>query len=163
MGPTERVVPSPLDRGPYGRSIAGDKARVLVVDDDPRVRSAIGQTIALEIDLVLVARAADAATALVLFEGADPSVALVDLALPDTQTGLDLVRDLALRPGCAVVAMSIYGGLRESALGAGAVRFVEKDGDIDAVLKAIRAASALGHGPRTTPRLRHLAQPARDA
>jgi DNA-binding NarL/FixJ family response regulator len=116
--------------------------RLLVVENDVRVRSAIVQTIALEPDLVMVAAAADAATALVLAGSADPSVALVDVLLPDDVTGLALLRSLSQRPGCAVVAMSVRGGLRAAALAAGAVAFVEKESDIDALLDKVRAAAA---------------------
>lgn len=118
--------------------------RLLVVEDDARVRAAIGQTIALEAGLVVVAVTADAAAALVLAECAGPSVALVDMLIPDEAAGLALVRSLGRRPGCAVVAMSVRGGLRQAALAAGAVTFVEKD-DIDAVLDAIRAAAPPHH------------------
>jgi DNA-binding NtrC family response regulator len=114
--------------------------RLLVADDDARVRTAIGQTIALEAGLVMVAVAADAAATLVLAERTGPSVALVDVLIPDEATGLALVRSLGRRPGCAVVAMSVRGGLGQAALAAGAVAFVEKD-DIDAVLDAVRAAA----------------------
>ena len=103
--------------------------------------AAIGQTIALESDLVIVAEAADATTARALADGADPSVALVDVLLPDDVTGLALVTSLNQRPGCAVVAMSVRGGVRARALAAGAVAFVEKGGDIDALLAAVRAAA----------------------
>jgi DNA-binding NarL/FixJ family response regulator len=116
--------------------------RLLVVDDDPRVRQAIAPTIALEPDLVMVAEAADATTAMALADSADPSVALVGVLIPDGTTGLALVRSLADRPGCAVVAMSVRGGLRHAALAAGAVAFVEKSSDIDAVLDAVRRAAA---------------------
>jgi DNA-binding NtrC family response regulator len=115
--------------------------RVLVVDDDCRVRTAIGQTIALEGDLVMVAEAADATTALALAERAGPAVALVDLLLPEDTTGLGLVASLARRPGWAVVAMSVRSSLRAAARAAGAVAFVEKGGDIDAILNAVRAAA----------------------
>jgi DNA-binding NarL/FixJ family response regulator len=114
--------------------------RLLVAEDDARVRVAIGQTIALEAGLVMVADAADAAAALTLAERTGPSVALVDVLIPDAATGLALVRTLGQRPGCAVVAMSVRGGLGQAALAAGAVAFVEKD-DIDAVLDAVRAAA----------------------
>jgi CheY-like chemotaxis protein len=117
--------------------------RLLVVDDDPRVLHAITLTIALERDLVIVAAAADAITALAFAEGTAPSVALIDVLLPDELGGLALVRSLARRPNCRVVAMSVRGGLRHAALAAGAIAFVEKSGDIDAVLDAVRAAAAL--------------------
>lgn len=95
---------------------------------------------ALDADLVVAAKATDAADALALAERADPSVALVDVLLPDSTTGLALVTSLAQRPGCAVVAMSVRGSLRAAAIAAGSVAFVEKDGDIDAILDAVRAA-----------------------
>jgi DNA-binding NarL/FixJ family response regulator len=117
----------------------------LVVDDDARVRAAIGQTIAGEADLILVAEAADAPAALVLVEATKPAVALADVLIPDDATGLALVRALAQRPGCAVVAMSIRGGLRLAALDAGAAAFVEKGSDIDAILDTVRAAARPQH------------------
>jgi two-component system, NarL family, response regulator DesR len=130
----------------------GRPIRLLVADDDARVRAAIGQTIALEAGLVVVAAAADAEAALVLAERTGPSVALVDVLIPDEAAGLALVHSLAQRPGslaqrpgCAVVAMSVHSGLRHAALAAGAVAFVEKAGDIDAVLATIRAAAPPHH------------------
>jgi DNA-binding NarL/FixJ family response regulator len=119
-----------------------DPIRVLIVDDDPRVLQAIGSTIALEADMVTVAEAADAKTALAVAEDTKPSVALVDVLLPDDVTGLALVRSLQQRPGCEVVAMSVRSGLRAAARAAGAVAFVEKGGDIDALLQAVRLAAA---------------------
>jgi DNA-binding NarL/FixJ family response regulator len=72
----------------------------------------------------------------------DPAVALVDVLLPEEVTGLALVRSLKQRPGCAVVAMSVRGGLRAAALAAGAVAFVEKESDIDALLNTVRTAAS---------------------
>ena len=136
-----------------GRAWSFDQARtsggepdgvigVLIVDDDPRVLQAIRSTIALESDMVMVAQAADARTALAAAEDSEPSVALVDVLLPDDVTGLALVRGLAQRSGCAVVAMSVRSGLRAAARAAGAVAFVEKSSDIDALLQAVRLAAA---------------------
>lgn len=120
---------------------AGGPTRVLLVDSDARVRSALRQTIALESDLTVVADAAGADHARLAAERTLPSVALVELLLPDTATGLALVRALTARPGCAVVAMSMRGGLGSAAREAGAVAFVDKGVHIDAVLDAVRAAS----------------------
>jgi two-component system response regulator DesR len=130
-GDTEQMTCSRFPAGPV---------RLLVADDDARVRAAIVQTIGLEAGLVVVAAAAGAAAALVLAERTGPSVALVDMLIPDEAAGLALVHSLARRPGCAVVAMSVRGGLRHAALASGAVAFAEKD-DIDAVLDAVRAAA----------------------
>src|ERR1700728_1937200 len=117
-----------------------DPITVLIVDDDPRVLQALGSTIALEADMVTVAEAADVRTALAVAEDTKPSVALVDILLPDDVTGLALVRSLHQRPECEVVAMSVRNGLRSAARAAGAVAFVEKGSDIDALLQAVRLA-----------------------
>lgn len=116
--------------------------RVLVVDDDARVRAALSQTIALESGLVMVAAVADTAAALAWAERCDSDVALIDLFLPELASGLTLVRLLAQRTRCPVVAMSMRGGLRTAALAAGASSFVEKDWDIDAVLHAVWTAAS---------------------
>ena len=50
------------------------------------------------------------------------------------------MHSLSRRPGCAVVAMSGRGGLREAALAAGAFALVDKSGDIDAILNTVRAS-----------------------
>jgi two-component system response regulator DesR len=115
--------------------------RLLVVDDDARVRTAIAQTVALESDIVIVAEANGARVAVALAERTEPSVALVDVLLPDAATGVGLVRTLERRRDCAVVAMSVRGGFRCAALTAGAVAFVEKGSDIEAILNAVRGAA----------------------
>jgi DNA-binding NarL/FixJ family response regulator len=118
------------------------RIRLLVADDDPRVLAAIGATIALAADMVMVAAAADAPAALACAERTGPWVALVDVLIPDAITGLELVAGLAREPACGVVAMSVRSGFRQAALAAGAVAFVEKSGDIDAILDAVRSAAA---------------------
>lgn len=115
--------------------------RVLVVDADPRVRTAILETLALEADMVMVAGTANVVDAVAVAEDGDVSVALVDLLIPDQVAGLGLVRSLRLK-GCSVVAMSVRSGLGDAALTAGAAGFVEKSGDIEAVLSAVRAAAS---------------------
>ena len=131
-----RVAPNSRDTDPPPSPI-----RVLVIDDDARVRAAITQTIGLEDDLQVVGEAWDAVTATASAAETEPSVVLVDVLLPDETTGLELVRRLNQRPACAVVAMSVRSGLRGPALAAGARAFVEKGIDIEAVLAAVRAAA----------------------
>ena len=130
----------PLETPDKGDGPSSHPVRLLLVDRDARVRSAIHETITLESDLTLVAEAADASAALAMADSTSPAVALVDLLLPDIGTGLDLVHSLSQRPGCAVVAMSGQGGLREAALAAGAFALVDKSGDIDAILTTVRAS-----------------------
>jgi DNA-binding NarL/FixJ family response regulator len=115
-----------------------ENVRVLVIDDDRRVRTAIRETIALEADMDVVGEASDLAAALALASCATPDVALVDVLLPDLRTGLELVRILSTTSGCSVLAMSVQSHLAAAGLAAGALGFVEKNADIDAVLNAIR-------------------------
>lgn len=123
----------------------GGPVRVLVVDDDARVRTGLAETIASEADLSVVATANTAASALAGAESTHPSVALVDVLLPDAATGLGLVGALGERAECAVVAISVRSELRDAALAAGARAFVEK-GDVETVLVALRTAARRGRG-----------------
>jgi hypothetical protein len=72
LAPTERA--SSPDQACTDPSEPKDPIRVLIVDDDPRVLQAIGSTIALEADMVTVAEAADARTALAVAEDTKPWV-----------------------------------------------------------------------------------------
>jgi DNA-binding NarL/FixJ family response regulator len=137
--PTDAAV-SVLGRG-LEASRPGRPIRVIVIDDDARVRAAIGETVGLEADLVVVAEAASADAALALVERTCPAVALVDVRLPDDTSGLALINRLSQRQGCAVVAMSVRSGLRHPALAAGASAFVEKGGDVDSLIEAVRTAA----------------------
>ncbi len=119
---------------------ASQLIRVLVVEEDARVQGAITATIALETDLILVGAYADTANALAAAALSRPAVALVNVPRLEKELGLDLIRALSLTSSCAVVAMSARGGLRRAALDAGAVAFVQKSGDIDAMLAAVRHA-----------------------
>jgi DNA-binding NarL/FixJ family response regulator len=142
--PVRQVGEDPL--GPAGspRHEPRLPLRLLVVDDDVRVLAAIRETIALEADLLIVGEAANAASAVVVATAVRPCVALLDTLLPDDRTGLTLVRTMS-RSVCAVVAMSVRGDLRRSALAAGATAFVEKSDDIDMLLNSVRRAARLAH------------------
>jgi CheY-like chemotaxis protein len=66
-----------------------------------------------------------------------PVVALVDVLLPSRADGVEFVRALARR-GRPVVATSVSAAVRDDALAAGAVRFVEKAPDAQRLLTALR-------------------------
>ena len=65
------------------------------------------------------------------------AVAVVDVYLPGKDDGLELLRILSGQLGIPVVAISIEGSARESALDAGAVRFLEKTNVPDRLLEAL--------------------------
>jgi DNA-binding NarL/FixJ family response regulator len=115
--------------------------RVLIIEDDPRVRAALLQTLGSNPDLhVLAAGSGQDAVALLARKPAD--VVLLDIGLPAERDGIDLIRRLA--PSTPVVAVSINGAARATALGAGAHSYHEKDGDVDGLLGALRAAAKAG-------------------
>jgi DNA-binding NarL/FixJ family response regulator len=116
--------------------------RLLVVDDDARVRLAVARTIALEPDLRLLGAIGPATDAVAVAQRTLPDVAIVDVLLPDAATGLALIAHLT-EMGCAVVAISLGAGVRHAALAAGAISFIEKS-DVDGLLAHVRAA-ALRH------------------
>lgn len=120
--------------------------RVLVVDDDPRVRSAMTAELAAAGCRPTAAAPEDLPND--PWDALDPEqidvalvdVALVDVALPTVADGLALIRQLS--SAVRVVAISINGAARTQALAAGARAYLEKDGDTDRLLRTLHAMHA---------------------
>ncbi|MEW6583102.1 MAG: EAL domain-containing protein, partial [Actinomycetota bacterium] len=85
---------------------AGERIRVLLADDDPHIRDAIGEIIADDVTLELVATATDAREAIALVARHKPDVALIDVRMPagGGRQAARRMRDVS--PGTAVVALS---------------------------------------------------------
>ncbi|MFE6222885.1 response regulator [Streptomyces sp. NPDC057854] len=142
--------------------------RVLLVDDQPLIRSGFRALLDLEDDIEVVAEASDGREALALARAPGPDVALVDIRMPVVD-GIETTRRIAADPGLAgvhVVILTNY-GMDEyvlDALRAGAAGFLVKDVLPEDFLHAVRVA-ARGDAllaPSVTRRLIHrcLAQPA---
>jgi DNA-binding NarL/FixJ family response regulator len=114
-----------------------DLIRVLVVDDDARVRRALRDLIDASGGMQVVATAGGVSEALEADDLTSPAVALVDVLLPERADGIDVVRELTLR-GRPVVATSVSASVRNAALAAGALRFLEKSSDHQRLLSALR-------------------------
>ncbi|MFJ9444664.1 response regulator [Kitasatospora sp. NPDC101235] len=141
--------------------------RVLLVDDQPLIRSGFRALLDLEDDIEVVAEAADGREALDRAREHLPDVALIDIQMPGVD-GIEATRRIAADPALAgvhVVILTNY-GLDEyvlDALRAGAAGFLVKDIVPDDFLHAVRVA-ARGDAllaPSITRRLirRFLAQP----
>ncbi|MFF9500822.1 response regulator [Streptomyces sp. NPDC014656] len=141
--------------------------RVLLVDDQPLIRSGFRALLDLEDDIEVVAEAADGREALALVRTHLPDVALVDVRMP-VLDGIETTRRIASDPalaGVRVVILTNY-GLDEyvlDALRAGAAGFLVKDVLPEDFLHAVRVA-ARGDAllaPSLTRRLIHhfLARP----
>ncbi|MFE6409823.1 response regulator [Streptomyces sp. NPDC057837] len=141
--------------------------RVLLVDDQPLLRSGFRALLDLEDDIEVVAEAGDGQEGLELARRHLPDVALVDIRMPLVD-GIEVTRRVAADPALSqvhVVILTNY-GLDEyvlDALRAGAAGFLVKDVLPEDFLHAVRVA-ARGDAllaPAITRKLisRYLAQP----
>jgi DNA-binding NarL/FixJ family response regulator len=116
------------------------KLRVLIVDDDARVRRALRGLIECSPDLTVVGEAGSTRSAKRLDLELLPVVVVLDLLLPQPPEGMQVLRELRGRDR-PVVAISGMGELGPQAMVAGAHAFLEKHGrDVDDLLDMIRAA-----------------------
>ncbi|WP_440102967.1 response regulator [Streptosporangium sp. H16] len=141
--------------------------RVLLVDDQPLIRSGFRALLDLEDDIEVVAEAGDGLEGLALAREHLPDIALIDIQMPVVD-GIEATRRIAADPALAgvhVVILTNY-GLDEhifDALRAGAAGFLVKDIVPEDFLHAVRVA-ARGDAllaPSITRRLinRYVAQP----
>ncbi|MGW4894027.1 response regulator [Kitasatospora sp. NPDC004240] len=119
--------------------------RVLLVDDQPLIRSGFRALLDLEEDIEVVAEGADGEQAVDLARRHLPDVALVDIRMPGVD-GIEATRRIAADPALAgvhVVILTNY-GMDEyvlDALRAGAAGFLVKDVLPDDFLHAVRVAA----------------------
>lgn len=119
--------------------------RVLLVDDQPLIRSGFRALLDLEDDIEVVAEAADGHEGLELAKEHLPDIALIDIQMPGLD-GIETTRRIAADPalvGVHVVILTNY-GLDEyvfHALRAGAAGFLVKDIVPEDFLHAVRVAA----------------------
>jgi DNA-binding NarL/FixJ family response regulator len=119
--------------------------RVLLVDDQPLLRSAFRALLDVESDIEVVAEASDGQEGLALAGQHLPDVALVDIQMP-VMDGIETTRRIAADPALArvhVVILTNYGVDEHvfQALRAGAAGFLVKDIEPEDFLHAIRVAA----------------------
>jgi DNA-binding NarL/FixJ family response regulator len=117
--------------------------RVLLADDEALVRRGLRARFRLEPDIQVVGEASSGTEAVTLALALTPDVVLMDVRMPDMD---GIAATAALRrtsPGSAVVILTIHDDAqtRARAQAAGAAAFVEKRGDPDALMAAIRWAA----------------------
>ncbi|MEE1808585.1 response regulator transcription factor [Streptomyces sp. BE133] len=119
--------------------------RVLLVDDQPLIRSGFRALLDLEDDIEVVAEAADGKEGLALAKKHLPDIALIDIQMPVID-GIEATRRITADPTLAqvhVVILTNY-GLDEyvfHALRAGAAGFLVKDIVPEDFLHAVRVAA----------------------
>ncbi|MFD1932828.1 response regulator [Nonomuraea mangrovi] len=119
--------------------------RVLLVDDQPLLRSGFRALLDLEDDIEVVAEAGDGLEGLALAKEHLPDVALIDIRMPVVD-GIEATRRIAADPALAgvhVVILTNYGFDEYvfNALRAGAAGFLVKDILPEDLLHAVRVAA----------------------
>ncbi|HEV7999429.1 MAG TPA: response regulator transcription factor [Planctomycetaceae bacterium] len=117
-----------------------DRARILIVDDHPLVRSGLKLLIDCEPDLAVCGEAANANEAMRLLETQKPDLLIVDLSLKES-SGLELIKRIKARsPEAKMLVSSMFEEAlyAERVLSAGALGFVHKQEGMERVIEAIR-------------------------
>ncbi|MDT0184552.1 response regulator transcription factor [Microbacterium sp. ARD31] len=122
--------------------------RVLLVDDDPLVRSALSLMLGGQVDIDVVGEAGDGQAGLELVEALRPDVVLMDIRMP-VMDGLEATRRLHSGPAPpAVVVLTTFDADDHvvRAVAAGADGFLLKDtppGDIVSAIRTVAAGDAM--------------------
>ncbi len=133
--------------------------RILVIDDEPMVREAVGRMLVAE--GYAVDHANDGASALALLDVDPPDVILLDLMMPgmNGRQFLTVLRD-DRGSDVPVVVMTAVHGLGQRAVDLGATDVVEKPFDLDELLNKVALAVFRGRRRAVPSRsVRHLALP----
>lgn len=123
--------------------------RVLIAEDDPAFRSALGEVVADDPSMRLVGSAVDAAEAVVMAERELPDVALLDVRMPTGGGVRATERIRALSPRTRVIALTAHTepSLALEMVRAGAVGYVVKGAPLreiqDAVHGSMRGEASL--------------------
>jgi DNA-binding NarL/FixJ family response regulator len=117
--------------------------RVLVCDDSDAFRALLRYTLQEDPGIEVVGEAADGMDAIEAAERLQPDVVLLDLTMPILD-GMDAIPGVLERaPATQIVALSGWGAdrMEQAALDRGAVAYVEKTDDVQAIRDAVRVAA----------------------
>jgi len=129
-------------------TLAGERKRILVVDDSFIMRNLMTEIVESDPDLEVVGTAEDGKIALQRVRQLKPDVVLLDIRMPE-MSGLETLRRLGLRSACKVVVLSSLvvdtdSADRVEALRLGAVATIAKpSGGVSLDLKQKRASQVV--------------------
>jgi len=113
--------------------------RVLIVDDNAKVRRELRTVLVLAGDVEVVGEAADGREAIRQAETLRPDVVVMDLEMT-VMDGYEAPRHIKTRsPGCRVIALTIHGdeAARQQASQAGVDDFIVKGAPMDSLIHAM--------------------------
>lgn len=118
--------------------------RVVVAEDQALVRAGLISILRSDIDIAVVAEAADGDEALSLVAAHRPDVALLDVRMPRCDGITATRRIVAEQPGTAVLVLTTFGqdDVVVDALQAGAAGFLLKDTRPEELIAAVKAVAA---------------------
>ncbi|SDL02137.1 two-component system, NarL family, response regulator DesR [Nonomuraea jiangxiensis] len=128
--------------------------RVMLAEDQGKIRGALASLLGLEPDIEVVGEAADGREAIAVAVRTRPDVALLDIEMPGMDglaAGAEIVDQV---PGCRVMILTTFGrpGYLRTAMEAGAVAFMVKDKSGQGARGGHPAGARGGAGHRPRPR-----------
>ncbi|ACU84214.1 response regulator containing a CheY-like receiver domain and an HTH DNA-binding domain [Brachybacterium faecium DSM 4810] len=139
-----RTSPEPGTSPAQASEPADAALRVILVDDENLIRSALATMLSLEADLDVRGEAATVADGLCLAEAVQPDVAVLDLQLPDGD-GLELaarIGEASPATRCLVLTSHARPGYLKRALAQGVLGFLPKTSSADQLARAVRSVAA---------------------
>jgi len=118
--------------------------RVVIADDHPMIRQGMRSAIEADPGLKIVAEAGDGETALAQIRSLRPSVALLDMEMPNL-SGLEVLQAVQeIKPPVAVVFLTVHKDERffNAAMDRGAKGYVLKESAVNDIIASIKAAAA---------------------
>lgn len=115
--------------------------RILVVDDEPNIRSGLAKGLARLVDQVETA--GDVDEALAKFDAGDFAIVIADVRLPGNRSGIDLVDMLLQRdPNTTVIVITAHGTVETAveAMRRGAFDFIAKPVDLNLIREQVQKA-----------------------
>jgi len=119
-----------------------DEIKLLIAEDEPIARQALGRLFDLETDIKVVGEAENGEVAVEMTRRLMPDVVLMDIRMPkmDGIKATQIIRQEM--PSVAIVILTIYDDDTNvfQAIKAGAIGYILKDSPIDEAMEAVRAA-----------------------
>jgi len=127
-----------------GRATGPARIRIVIADDHPMVREGIARLLSAERDMAVVSQATDGTETLACLRAVACDVLVLDLAMPPPR-GPELIREVRKAfPQLRILILSMHDhpGVIRAALSSGADGYVNKGGEPDDLLAAVRRVAA---------------------